>query len=246
MWIIIYYDTMKNYIDILTDILIENNINPTNEMWDKFEKYYNYLVEYNKDVNLTAITEKEDVYIKHFADCLLGIKTYEENGTLCDIGTGAGFPGIVLKIARPDIKITLVDSLNKRVEFLNKLINLLELKNICALHYRADSEEFKKIYLNSFDYVVARAVANMTTLTEYCLPFVKVGGKFIAYKSDNIDDEIIDSKKCIDTLGGEINTIKHIKLDDNTTRSLVIINKIMRTDKKYPRNQNKPRLNPIK
>lgn len=235
---------MEEIKKLIKDILKENKIEPAEEIFDKLEKYYNLLIEYNSKVNLTAITEKNDVYIKHFADCLLGIKNYKYNSTICDIGTGAGFPGIVLKIARPDLKIYLVDGLNKRVEFLKYCINALNLTNIYAFHYRAEDNEFKNLYLNSFDYVVARAVASMETLTEYCLPYVKIGGQFIAYKAISAENELDKSKSCIKLLGGEYFSTMQYRLNDNI-RNLIIINKISVTDQKYPRDKNKPRNNPI-
>ncbi len=236
---------MIDYKKLITKILEENNIEATEEIFERLEKYYEYLVECNKTINLTSIIKKEDVYVKHFADSLLGIKNYKYGATVCDIGTGAGFPGIVLKIARPDLNIILVDSLNKRINFLNKVINELNLCNIQALHYRAEDREFKSLYLNSFDYVIARAVASMNTLAEYCLPYVKVGGSFIAYKSNKIDDEMFISKKCIAELGGKVEKIQNYHLIDDIYRNLVIINKLHKTSDKYPRDKNKPRLDPL-
>lgn len=237
--------SFEEIIDLIKAELISDGIEPTDDIFDKLEKYYSYLVEYNNKVNLTAITDKNDVYIKHFLDCIKYSNLYNKNAILCDIGTGAGFPGVVLKIIRPDLKITLVDSLNKRVVFLNNLIKLLDLKDITALHYRAEDAEFKNRYLNSFDYVVARAVAEMPVLTEYCLPYVKVGGHFVAYKGGNGESETNLADKCIKMLGGRIENLFTYSVLNNE-RTLVIINKISLTDKKYPRGQNKPRLLPIR
>lgn len=230
---------------LITNILIENNIEPTEDIFSKLETYYNMLVEYNSHTNLTTITKKTDVYLKHFADSLLGINIYDKNSTVCDIGTGAGFPGLVLKIARPDLEIYLVDSLNKRIAFLKNVIKALNLTNIYALHYRAEDIEFKKKYLNSFDYVIARAVASMETLTEYCLPYVKTGGRFIAYKSQNADSELELAKKCIETLGGKYYSTMQTLLNNEYMRKLIIIKKLSKTSDKYPRDKNKPRTNPI-
>lgn len=229
---------------LIDKVLADNNLAVAKEIYDKLDIYYNYLLEYNKSVNLTALTNFEDVYIKHFADCIAFSKIYKYGAAICDIGTGAGFPGVVLKIIRPDLNVTLVDSLNKRIIFLTKLIEKLELKNINCLHYRAEDLEFKNKYLNSFDYVVARAVASMPTLTEYCLPFVKVGGNFIAYKSNDIILECEAAKKCISLLGGELNKIESYCLDD-IVRNIVVVKKTGNTSSKYPRGLNKPRLNPI-
>ena len=237
--------SFEKIIDLIKQELIYNNIEPIKEIFDKFESYYNFLLEYNNKVNLTAITEKNEVYVKHFLDCIKYSKIYGANATVCDIGTGAGFPGIVLKIIRPDLKIVLVDSLNKRIDFLNKLIVLLKLDDIITLHYRAEDIEFKNKYLNSFDYVVARAVAEMTTLTEYCLPFVKISGKFIAYKGSNYDNELNLANKCIAILGGIVENIyKYSVLDSQ--RTLILVKKETKTSNLYPRGQNKPRLSPIK
>ena len=233
-------------IEILKTTLINNNIDNIDKVIKKLDVYYRYLVEYNQNVNLTAITTFEDVYIKHFVDCIENVKLYEQNSTLCDIGTGAGFPGLVIKIVRPDIKVTLVDSLNKRIVFLNNLIQMLNLDNIECLHYRAEDIEFKNKCLNSFDYVVARAVANMSTLTEYCLPYVKIDGEFIAYKSNDIDNEVLEAKNCITKLGGKIDKILSYKTANLYERTMIIIKKQIKTSSVYPRGQNKPRLKPIK
>lgn len=222
-----------------------SNINLTDEILDKLHKYYQLLVEWNEKINLTAITQIDEVYLKHFADSIYGAKHFKQNSTVCDLGTGAGFPGLVLKIVRPDLKVVLVDALDKRVKFLNEVISLLNLTNITALHFRAEDKLFKQKYLNSFDYVTARAVAKMNTLTEYCLPFVKVGGKMIAYKSDKISDELIESEKAICTLGGKDYQITPYMLNDETERWIISVDKKVKTDSKYPRDKNKPKLNPI-
>lgn len=231
--------------EILKNILSRYDIVLTEQMKEQFYCYYNYLVEYNNNVNLTAITDINEVYLKHFADSILGVDFIEKNATVCDIGTGAGFPGVVLKIVRPDIKLTLVDSLNKRVEFLNNLLAKLNINDVKVLHNRAEDVSFKNAHLNSFDYVVARAVAKLNTLCEYCLPFVKIDGKFIAYKSNDINNEITEANNAIQILGGKTEAVKTVNLDNITERSFVIINKTKHTDAKYPRGQNKPRIKPL-
>ena len=231
--------------EILKNACEYAGIQLTNTILEQFDEYFKLLVEWNEKINLTAITEQKDVYLKHFADSIYGAKFIKPNATLCDIGTGAGFPALVLKIVRPDIKVTLVDALDKRIKFLNEVIAKLGLKDIVALHYRAEDKAFKQTYLNSFDVATARAVARMATLTEYCLPFVKVGGKFIAYKSDKIDDELRESKKAVGVLGGELISCEKYDLDQETTRLLVIIQKKLTTPEKYPRDKNKPKLQPI-
>ena len=210
----------------LEDILLKNDIKLTQDIKNKFYIYYNYLIEYNEKVNLTALTDLDDVYIKHFADSILGAGFIDKNANVCDIGTGAGFPGVVLKIVRPDINLTLVDGLNKRVEFLINLLNKLAINDVSVLHYRAEDVDFKNGYLNKFDYVVARAVAKLNTLCEYCLPFVKTGGRFIAYKSKDVEAESHEAEKAINILGGKLADIKTIKLDACTDRTFVIVDKI--------------------
>ena len=237
---------MKNTgIDILKKILECNNIEYNDDIKYKLDIYFNMLIEYNEMFNLTAITDYDEVYIKHYADSAINCAYYKYNASLCDIGTGAGFPGLLLKIIRPDLNITLVDSLNKRISFLEKVIDKLKLTNVQCLHYRAEDIDFKTKYLNSFDYVVARAVAQMPTLVEYCLPYVKVGGQFIAYKGNNITEELSLANKSINILGGSLNSVLRFELVPDTERNLIIINKIKASDIKYPRNQNKPRLKPL-
>lgn len=233
---------MESFIEFLRN----NNINYTPEMLNKLEVYYKFLVQYNNRVNLTAITEKSDVYLKHFADSLLGLEFIPDDAMVCDIGTGAGFPGVVLKIFKPSIKLYLVDSLNKRIVFLSELIKLLNLSDVTIIHSRAEDNEFKTKFLNKFDIVVARAVANINTLIEYCLPYVKVGGKFIAYKSNEMQDELIGIKNALKLLGGNEFVCKNKHLNSEIERKFVIFNKIVNTDDKYPRGQNKPRLMPLK
>ena len=232
-------------IDFFIEILDNNNIQYNQDMLDKLERYYSYLIEYNQNVNLTTITQKNDVYLKHFADSLLGLRYIKPNDSVCDIGTGAGFPGVVLKIFMPGIKLFLVDSLQKRVTFLQNLVKLLQLDNVTIIHARAEDSSFKKIYLNSFDCVVARAVAQMPTLCEYCLPFVEPNGIFIAYKSTNSGDEVESGKKAIESLGGKLEKIDNIQLADGICRDLIIIKKVKKSSSLYPRGQNKPRLKPI-
>jgi len=216
-----------------------------NKYLDLFEVYFKELIEYNEKVNLTAITDKQEVYIKHFFDSCLANQDIPKGVKLVDIGTGAGFPGVPLKIIRDDIDLHLVDSLNKRIIFLNELKNKLSI-NYQTYHSRA--EEFCTNLKNreKFDICVSRAVAKLNTLSEYCIPLLKIGGKFIAYKSGDIDNELEDSLKAINILGGEIEEIKKFNLpNDLGTRSLIIIKKIKNTPNKYPRNKNLPKLKPL-
>lgn len=183
-------DFLKEYIQNIGIELNQDKIN-------KLINYYELLIEKNKVMNLTAITEYKDVVIKHFADSLSIIKAVNmsEVTNIIDIGTGAGFPGMVLKIVFPDVKITLLDSLNKRVNFLNEVITGLQLKDINAIHGRAEDYAHNDIYREKYDLCVSRAVANLSTLSEYCIPYVKVGGKFVSYKAGECEEEINSAKK---------------------------------------------------
>lgn len=219
---------------------IQKLVNENNE---KFQIYFNELIDYNKNVNLTAITEKEDVFVKHFYDSCLSQNYIPNNAKVVDIGTGAGFPGLPLKIVRKDIDLHLVDSLNKRITFLHLLKEKLDL-DFSTTHTRA--EDFCADFRETFDVCVSRAVSRLNTLAEYCLPLVKIGGLFIAYKGSNIDEELEESKKAIKLLGGQIEEVKKITLpNDKGERNLIVIKKISKTDIKYPRGKNLPKTKPI-
>lgn len=207
-----------------------------------FNNYYNDLIEKNKVMNLTAITEESEVWTKHFLDSVLPLKNIKDNSKLLDVGSGAGFPGIPLKIMNDTLNITLLDSLNKRVNFLNEEIEKLGLTKIKAVHGRA--EDYVNVSRETFDYVVSRAVARLNTLLEYCLPYVKLGGYFIAYKSMDADEEINESKNALNILGGKVEKVDKINLEGNE-RSLIYIKKVKNTPNKYPRGQNKPKNQPL-
>ena len=228
-------------------------ISLTEEQLSQFEKYMNMVVEKNKVMNLTAITEPEDFYLKHFADSLSVVSAtekaapiLEKSVSLIDVGTGAGFPAIPLKIAFPQIKLTLLDSFNKRVGFLNDVIDTLQLSDTTAIHARAEEGARKAELRDSFDFVVSRAVASMNVLTEYCLPYAKPNGLFIAYKSGEIKDELTEAKNAIKLLGGKLEDIISFNLaDSDIERSFVIIKKVSATPKRFPRKPGTAKKDPL-
>lgn len=234
-----------------------NNINVTlsGEQFAQFDKYYEILVEWNSFMNLTGVTEYEEVLQKHYVDSLVlpldSIKRdilniNDSQISLIDVGTGAGFPGMPLKIAHPDLKVTLLDSLNKRIKFLDEVVNQLGLKEIETIHSRAEDGARNKQLREKFDISVSRAVANLSTLLEYNMPFVRVGGVFVAYKSGEIDEELANASNAIKLLGGELLKVDKFTLpDSDIDRSLVYIKKIKNTPGKYPRKAGLPTKEPI-
>lgn len=227
------------------EYLEKNHITINQEQLNLFKIYYEELVEYNQKVNLTAITDQEEVYLKHFYDSLtlLFSTSLKENSTLCDVGAGAGFPSIPIKIIRPDLKVTIVDSLGKRIQFLNYLIEKLNLKDVIAINMRA--EDFAKDNRESFDYVTARAVARLNILSELCIPLVQIGGEFIAMKGHSGEEELTEANKGIKLLGCTITKATPISLPLNGgDRFIIISTKNQKTPNKYPRNysqiKNKP------
>lgn len=217
-------------------------------MIDQFERYKLLLQEWNQKINITTITDDEGIYIKHFLDSAVILKSgvIKGNQKIIDVGTGGGFPGLPIKILNPDVEMTLFDSLNKRLKFLDEVIEELGLKNIETLHGRAEEYGRKEGYRESFDIVVSRAVASLNTLSEYCIPFVKKGGYFIAMKGPEVDEEVETASNAIKKLGGKIVEKKdvHIPFSD-LNHNILIIKKIKETPKQYPRGGGNPRKKPL-
>lgn len=231
--------------------LAAQGINLSDKQMQQFNTYYKYLVMINEHVNLTAITDEDDVYLKHFYDSLLpGIQNpavFQRPITLCDVGAGAGFPSIPLKIVFPQLKLTIVDALNKRITFLHNLIQKLELSDVTLCHDRAETFAAPKLaYRESFDLVTARAVARLSVLTELCLPLVKIGGQMLALKASHTEDEVEDANKAIQILGGKLIKDEQLSLPvSGDERHLVWIEKVTKTPKKYPRKPGTPNREPI-
>lgn len=230
----------------LREILEKYNIKCSEKQINQFNIYLDFLLQENEKYNLTAIKEREDIFYKHFLDSVLPYQIFKENSKVIDIGTGAGFPSIPLAILRPDLKFVLVDSVEKKVNFVKMLANKLNLKNVEVYHYRCEDLAKKPEFRENFDYSVARAVAPLSSLLEYCIPFIKVGGKFISYKGSNYNQELENSKNAIKLLKvHEIQTLQYNINEIDTIRYCIIFEKIEATPLKYPRNQNKVRLKPL-
>ena len=241
--------------DRFKEQLSQLNIELTDEQIDQFIRYYELLVETNKVMNLTAITEYDEVFTKHFIDSISivksdAFKSLMKSNTkisVIDMGTGAGFPGLPIKIAFPNIRLTLADSLAKRIRFLDQVIDELELSDVETVHGRAEDLGHNKAYREKYDICVSRAVANIATLSEYCLPLVKKDGYFISYKTAGIDDELAESGKAVAILGGRVENIDRYTLPlSDIDRSLLIINKEKNTSNKYPRKAGTPGKEPLK
>jgi 16S rRNA (guanine527-N7)-methyltransferase len=235
-------------VEQFTASLQEKGISLTDTQLEQFEKYYETLVEWNEKINLTAITEKNDVYLKHFYDSIAAAFYYDFSKPfhLCDVGAGAGFPSIPLKIVFPDIQLTIVDSLNKRISFLTHLANMLNLENVQFVHDRAETFGVNPNYREQFDVVTARAVARMSVLSELCLPLVRVGGHFVALKAINAEEELKAGQKAISTLGGKLENQYTFTLPvEEFERSIIVIKKEKQTPKKYPRKPGTPGKTPI-
>ncbi len=229
--------------DFCCDLFKKYEIDLPSEVYDKLEIYADFLVKYNENVNLTAITDGREIFVKHFLDSILLLKYVDIplNSSIIDVGTGAGFPSVPMKIYRPDLKITLLDSLNKRINFLQQLCEMTQI-DAEFIHGRAEDYGKESQYREKFDFSCARAVANLSVLSEYCIPFVKIGGYFISMKGPN---EIIDeSNKTVELLGGKIKSDIQYSLE-NDTRRIIAIEKISQTPTKYPRNSSQIKKKPL-
>lgn len=237
------------YFDILEEACTDIGLEFTKEKYDQFMKYKDLIQEWNKKVNLTSIKEDEEIIKKHFIDSIKIFKFKEVKNakTIIDIGTGGGFPGIPMKIVNPDCEMVLLDSLNKRINFLNIVINDLGLKNISTIHGRAEDFAVKSEYREKFDVVVSRAVANMTVLSEFCLPYVNLGKHFVALKGPSVDEELRESKRALSVLGGEVEKLIPVKIEgSDLEHNLVVIKKIKTTPKQYPRKAGTANKKPLK
>lgn len=236
----------EEFFKILLEKAKKIDIELNRKQIEQFYIYMNLLIEWNKKINLTAIIEPTEIILKHFIDSLTIAKYIKNKERLVDVGTGAGFPGIPLKILNDSLEIVLVDSLNKRINFLNDVIEKLELKNIETVHARVEEFARNKKYREGFDIATSRAVANMTTLSEYMVPLLKIGGKAICMKGIDINDEVEDSKKAIRVLGGKVEKIDSFNLPGKDMgRSIVIISKIFTTPVQFPRKAGMPGKEPI-
>lgn len=237
----------ERFREYMQDLVKKIDIKISDEEIIKFYKYMELLLDWNEKINLTAITEQNDIILKHFVDSLTIQKYLKNNVKVVDIGTGAGFPGIPLAIMNKTNKFTLVDSLNKRINFLNEVKQNIKLDNITAIHSRAEDFGQNKLYREKFDIAVSRAVANLSVLLEYLLPSIKVGGKVICMKGSQIEEELKEAKFCIKELGGTINKIEDFYLPDtDMKRNIVVIEKVKSTPKKYPRKAGVPSKQPLR
>ena len=230
------------------EALSAKGINLTDNQLEQYNRYFELLVEWNEKMNLTAITEKEEVYLKHFYDSISAAFFFDfsKEMTICDVGAGAGFPSIPIKIAFPHLNVTIVDSLNKRITFLEHLAKELKLDNVRFIHDRAETFGQNTAHREQYEVVMARAVARLSVLSELCIPLVKVGGNFVAMKGASAQDEMEVGKKAVTTLGGKIVSTNHFVLpEEESERNIVIIKKEKTTPKKYPRKPGVPNKTPI-
>lgn len=226
--------------------LAKMNISLLKEQYGQFYAYMELLIEWNEKMNLTAITEPKEIILKHFVDSLTIAKYVKEDKSIIDMGTGAGFPGIPIKIYRKDVKVVLADSLNKRIKFLDEVIDKLKLENVETIHCRAEELGKSKQYREKFDYATSRAVANLSILSEYLMPFVKLNGKCIFMKTIEVEEELEKAKKAIKTLGGKIEKVDKFEIPESDLgRSIIIVKKEKITPSKFPRKPGTPAKEPL-
>ena len=237
---------LKEFENIFMQELSKNNINLSIDDYQKFYIYMKEIINWNEKINVTAITEEKEFLVKHLIDSLTIDRFVENKGNLIDIGTGAGFPGIPLKISNPDLHVTLIDSVNKKLNVIRDISSKMNLEKLEIIHTRAENLAMQNQYRESFDYATTRAVSRLNTIVEYMLPFLKLGGKAICMKGPNIDEELEESKKAIDVLGGTIEKVEHFMIDNEYERNIVIISKVKSTPKQFPRGKGKPLKEPIK
>ena len=236
--------------EIFAKELEKYNFRLSNKQKNQFATYYSKLIEFNKKVNLTRITDENEVYLKHFFDSITPLLEFPDlfkgTKTLCDVGAGAGFPSLPIKILCPDLSITIVDSLGKRLKFLAELVNELGLNNVTLVHSRAEDAGQNKNLREKFDLVTGRAVARMSVLSEYCLPLAKVDGYLVALKGPKAQDELAEAKHAIEVLGGSVENVKELTLPDTEDdRTLILVKKVKSTPKKYPRQAGTPNKKPL-
>lgn len=237
---------LKEFENIFKKECEKNNIELQKYEISKFYKYMLGIIEWNEKINVTAITDEKEFLEKHFIDSLTINKYLNKGKKLIDIGTGAGFPGIPLKIANPDLEVTLIDSVNKKLNVIREVSEEVELDKLEIVHTRAEDLANKLEYREQFDFATTRAVSNLSTIAEYMLPFVKIGGKAICMKGPNYEEELEQAKKAIHILGGKVEKVESLRLGEDNERNIVIISKISKTAAKYPRGQGKPLKEPIR
>ena len=236
--------------ELFATTLSNHNLKLSAKQEQQFKTYFKELITVNEHVNLTRITEEDEVYLKHFYDSLTPLllvpDVFTEGAKVCDVGAGAGFPSLPIKILRPDLRLTIVDSLGKRLKFLQELLDKLEISGVELVHGRAEDVGQNPAYREQFDLVTARAVARMSVLSEYCLPLAKTGGKFVALKGPKAASELADAKKALDTLGGKVSFSQEFTLaGTEEERTIVVVDKVKKTPAKYPRQAGTPNRKPL-
>ena len=236
--------------ELFATTLSNHNLKLSAKQEQQFKTYFKELITVNEHVNLTRITEEDEVYLKHFYDSLTSLllvpEVFTEGAKVCDVGAGAGFPSLPIKILRPDLRLTIVDSLGKRLKFLQELLDKLEISGVELVHGRAEDVGQNPAYREQFDLVTARAVARMSVLSEYCLPLAKTGGKFVALKGPKAASELADAKKALDTLGGKVSFSQEFTLaGTEEERTIVVVDKVKKTPAKYPRQAGTPNRKPL-